>query len=245
MSGPAPIALNASWRSRHEPPLAKIRLIERRDRVIDVLAPAGWTNARVEAWLDWAEQTPRDLPPGAAPPKGALDPLLGGGPDAYARRLAAWGIALGVFDAPGAGRFRDDLFAALACGLLAPSPGLARGVRLHPLAADPSEWPVAAPLNASGADAWESSEIAPLEAVLSTVRHAVTRCEGDPESCADPRQNKALARAAWNARAAGASDAELADAFVLGRAGLDIAAKPSEALLSIDRAAAKRGDKLV
>ena len=31
------------------------RAIERADSIVDVLAPTGWTDVRVEAWLDWME----------------------------------------------------------------------------------------------------------------------------------------------------------------------------------------------
>ena len=74
---------------------AQSRLIERADRSVDILAPPGWTSARIEAWLDWADSLPDDYPGVALPPSlsadSPLDPLLDGGPDRHARRLAAWG----------------------------------------------------------------------------------------------------------------------------------------------------------
>src|SRR5271168_2694982 len=78
----------------------EIRWVERASELAEVAAPPAWTTARVEAWLDWADRLPADLPP-EAPESLALaaaDSLLGGGPDRHARRLAAWGLALGMFD---------------------------------------------------------------------------------------------------------------------------------------------------
>ncbi|MDZ4321626.1 MAG: hypothetical protein U1A07_22795, partial [Phenylobacterium sp.] len=37
------------------------RTLERSSNVVEVLAPAAWPNAQVEAWLDWAGGEP-DLP---------------------------------------------------------------------------------------------------------------------------------------------------------------------------------------
>src|SRR5947209_18507785 len=79
----------------------EIRWVERAAELVEVAAPPAWTTARVEAWLDWADALPLDLPAGT--PRAfwlddEIDPLLAGGPDRYARRLAAWGLALGVFD---------------------------------------------------------------------------------------------------------------------------------------------------
>ena len=89
------------------------------------LAPRDWTAARVEAWLDWAEGLPSDDPtidlPEALHPESPLDPVLGGGPDRYARRAAAWGLALKLFDAEGALGFREALLASLLAGEAAPA----------------------------------------------------------------------------------------------------------------------------
>jgi ribonucleoside-diphosphate reductase alpha chain len=61
------------------------RDLERADRVVVVSAPTTWTDARVEAWLDWAG--------------GEIDPEapLGGGPARYAERLAQAGLTRGLF----------------------------------------------------------------------------------------------------------------------------------------------------
>ena len=104
-----------------------------------MVTPRAWTTARVEAWLDWADTLPGDLPP-APRRRGAAnrspDPLLGGGPDRYASRLAAWGLALGVFEAAeDAEDFRADLFAALVGRPdRVRDRQLAFGARVHPLA---------------------------------------------------------------------------------------------------------------
>ncbi len=54
---------------RIEPRLAKVadiatalRAIERPRGVVEVLAPRDWTSAQIEAWLDWAERAPTNLP---------------------------------------------------------------------------------------------------------------------------------------------------------------------------------------
>ena len=102
------------------------RRIERTRAVVEVLAPADWTSARIEAWLDWAEVTPLDLPDDLGAGLTEIEPvlaaLLGGGPAAYAQRLAACGLASGVFDtAAAASRFRDELLASLVQGIAAPA----------------------------------------------------------------------------------------------------------------------------
>jgi hypothetical protein len=37
-----------------QPPQVERREVERSDRVVEVMAPTTWTDARVESWLDWA-----------------------------------------------------------------------------------------------------------------------------------------------------------------------------------------------
>ena len=121
----------------------RLRRIECAGDLREVVAPRDWPGARVEAWLSWSSELPTDDPPGDLPsalaPDTPFDPLLGGGPDRYARRLAAWGWALGLFDAEAdAQAFRGDLFALLARGALSSGPMLAFGARVHPLADDPA-----------------------------------------------------------------------------------------------------------
>ena len=87
---------------------------------VETLAPAGWTAARVESWLDWAEALPHDRPaedPLTAATDEEIAEALGGGPAAYASRLAAWGWALGLFDREeDADAFRDEITASLPPG---------------------------------------------------------------------------------------------------------------------------------
>jgi ribonucleoside-diphosphate reductase alpha chain len=213
-------------RPMSEVPDSAPRCIERAGRVVEVAAPQSWTSARVEAWLDWGDAVPRDWPAAARPAALARpdNPWLGGGPDRWARRLAAWGLALGVFDdARSANLFAQVLFDLIASGAFAPGPVLAFGARLHPLADDPVESPPVEPLAIGTTRFCEAvtgqgtADVLTLR--LAAVADAVARCEGDPAACADPAENQALARAALEARAAGASDADIADAASLGRAG--------------------------
>jgi ribonucleoside-diphosphate reductase alpha chain len=199
---------------------ASIRSLERADGFVDVLAPSSWPNARVEAWVDWAQALPDDFPdrdwPSELSPERPYDPLLAQGPDRHARRVAAWGWALGRFDRPhDAAAFAADLVALMAGGLVAPGPALAFGVRAHP--ADPARAP-----------ATRFADISTLRATtrrappaLDAVAKAVTHCVGDGAACADPARNPALARAAWNAREAGFAQSEIADAIALAAGGED------------------------
>ena len=226
------------------PCAAELRWIERPGGLAEVLAPSSWTTTRVEAWLDWADGSPRDLPTDAPPAFGdavAPDPLLFGGPDRHARRLAAWGLALGVFGSQEEAQgFRGELFAALARGHIAPGPQLAFGARVHPLAGDTAEAP---PLNIAelGSRAFETAADA-LRAVrgpfaglsqvqaawLVAVGDAVARCEGEAADCASFVVNQALGRAAAAARDAGIADSAIADALALARCGRGPAAPAAQ-----------------
>jgi ribonucleoside-diphosphate reductase alpha chain len=215
----------------------EIRWIERANELAEVVAPPHWTTARVEAWLDWADGLPADLPPGtpAARLENIVDPLLAAGPDRYAARLAAWGLALGVFDDEAAAMgFRRELFAALMSGVIAIGARLPFGARVNPLAPETARAPTTpAPEIGSRAfvDAARSLRAgrgiaaglpAGVAQRLTAVTQSILRCEGDAAACADLEANQALARAAWAAREAGFSDAAIADAIALGRAGVEI-----------------------
>ncbi|WP_313004097.1 TSCPD domain-containing protein [Brevundimonas sp.] len=187
------------------------RLIERPGVVTPTLAPADWSDARVEAWLDWAERLPTDLPQDAAAWNGDPASLLGGAVDRWAYRLGAWGREHGLFDsADDAKSFTDELSASLLLGLAAPGETLAAtasaGLSLH----EPGAALRLADLTAAcrgerlGAQAAEA-----LSAALRSVAEAVDRCEGPRDACADPSANPALARAANIARRCGASDADI------------------------------------
>jgi len=222
------------------------RHIERAGGLDLVIAPRDWTAARIEAWLDWGEALPADYPapeafgslPEALRPDSPLDPALGSGPDRYARRTAAWGLALKLFDAEGALAFRDSLLASLLAGEAAPAQALAAGARVNPLAGPDSVPGGAAPAEPvtdlgdiefaraidrrlAAARAAEAAR-AGAEAVaraLQGVISAVARCEGEAAACADPLRNPALGRAARAARQAGAPDALILSAIALARAG--------------------------
>ena len=206
----------------------EVRRVERPDRWTETHAPAGWTRARVEAWLDWAETLPADWP--NLVPELLREPhrpeLLSGGLDRWSRRLAAWGYALGVFDeARDASIFAGELVAAVALGLFAPARSAEEGHRLHPIAEDELEPlaevpavdladPTAARLVAAHIGAARAANAAQrvLDAAhdrLCAVQEAVDRCEGPAEACADPARNPALARAIHQARQCGVTDADI------------------------------------
>ncbi|MFN3815923.1 TSCPD domain-containing protein [Brevundimonas sp.] len=238
------------------------RTVERPDRVQTVVAPAGWSSARVEAWLDWAETLPGDLPNLA--PEALTAPLhpglLDGGPGRWAVRLAAWGHALGLFESVGVARgFAEELIGAVQMGLAAPGATAPGGHRIHPVAddeglvtadryvidlADPA---AAARLSRHAGEAQtrrlSQDAMDALRRKLGAVADAVDRCEGPDLDCADPRHNPALARAAHAARAAGARDADilLAARGRLPEIGLIEAPAPRPVVALSDRALAASG----
>ncbi|WP_369060052.1 ribonucleotide reductase [Caulobacter sp. 73W] len=219
----------------------ELRTVETADALAGILAPKSWSDARVQAWIDWAAQLPHDLPKADTPkaliaesPAGAL---LAGGPDRYARRLAAHGLAQGLFaKAADAQVFREELFAALALGLVAPA-ALSAAPRSETVALDDLEFTAAAGRHVADVRAAACAERAAqhLAGRLAAVSDAVIRCEGDAAACADPRRNTALARAARAAREAGADDAQIADAILLARTGAATVALASPALAAPSR----------
>jgi ribonucleoside-diphosphate reductase alpha chain len=204
------------------------RRIERVAGLAQTFAPADWTSARIEAWLDWGEDCRLDLPDDLGAVLDEIDPalaaLLGGAPAAYAQRLAAEGLAEGVFDDAGAAsRFRDELLASLAAGIAAPARPCAdpRPAVLVELSAIELDGALAAHLaEHRRAEAVAGAAEAAAER-LQAVMDAVARCEGDAEACADVGRNLALGRAAREARRSGLSDAVIAQAIALARAGED------------------------
>lgn len=166
-----------------------LREIEHRGRLIEVLTPDDWSEARAEAWLDWAadEGLPLDG-----------DDLITEACNAYAARQA-----------PDEG-LAAELAAALRLGLATPArpQAVAPGDAL--ILSDPAAARLlstetarrrALRLSAGAVDA--------VAAALAAVSEAVARCEGPRGDCADPAHNPALARAALAARRAGASDADI------------------------------------
>jgi len=235
----------------------EIRWIERASELAEVAAPPHWTTARVEAWLDWADNLPSDLPPNAPAAFSLADgvnPLLAGGPDRYARRLAAWGLALGVFeDEAEAALFRAELFAALAQGIIAIGARLPFGARVTPPGDETALAPVLAkPEIGSRAFAEAARSLrashglaaglpAGVAQRLAAVALSIIRCEGDADACASLEGNQALARAAWAAKEAGFTDTAIADAIALGRAGAEVEAPggiaPRAALIALAKPA--------
>ena len=191
------------------------REIERIDTVATVTAPADWTDARVESWLDWLEAAPTDRPdmspPWQVPP--APHPAFDGRLSAVSDRLTHWGWALGLFDtAADADAFREDLTASMILGLAAVGPLRATGHRVSPFAgppATPGDVPAGVidlataegrrrldtALAAERAGQLSMTALAQLDRRLAAVSEAVARCEGDRRACADPTANPALGRA--------------------------------------------------
>lgn len=191
----------SGFAARAERVAMETRAIERPSGVQQVLAPAGWSDVRIEAWLDWVEA------------EGFATPLSGdwlnGGVEAWAERLAATGVAEDVFDRAEAAAFAEALSGVFRLGLAAPAasgptavgvvdlndPGASARLKAH------AGRRAAARLGAQAADA--------LAEALAGVADAVDRCEGPRGDCGDPSRNPALGRAAALARRCGASDADI------------------------------------
>ncbi len=197
------------------PPELDLRTVETGDVLHGVLAPRGWTSARVEAWLDWAETLPAegdDIEAG----------LLAGGPDRYARAVALRADALKLFDRKtDISAFQAELTALLAAGVAAIGRGrIGYADGPAPEVGSPAFTHAARRLIAETEGRALAVRAAAFAAErLHAVADAVRRCEGDPAACCDPAGNPALARAALAARAAGADDAAIADAIALGLTG--------------------------
>ncbi len=187
-----------------QPPGLERRDLERSDAFLDVLAPAAWTDARVECWLDWS----------GAPFE--ADAPLGGGPSRYAERLAKAGLAKGVFaDAADADAFRDALLTTMLSGVATPAIPTS-GLDLLPDIAQIEFRQLAeGHVARRRGHLLASKAAAKLDAALAQVGDAVQRCHGDAKACSDPGKNSALARAARRARDLGADDRMLSDAIAM------------------------------
>ncbi|NBB63859.1 TSCPD domain-containing protein [Pseudomonas sp. ODNR1LW] len=177
------------------------RAVERIDTVQEVTAPAGWTDARIEAWLDWSESL--------KPAPDRTGGWLNGGVEAWAERLAGRGLAEGVFaDRTLAYGFAAELAASIRLGLASPA-AVTDATEVLDLG-DPAAHARLAQHRADRMTerlAQQSAEA--LADALGAVADAVDRCEGRQGDCADPSRNPALARAAATARRRGASDADI------------------------------------
>ena len=190
---------------RTEPARIERRPLERAGGVVEVLAPAAWTNARVEAWLDWSGGE-TDLPAAIF---------------RRAEAIAAEADSRGLLnDSTARAGFRRDLGAAMMAGRLALADPEASVAPRTILASDPEFARTLTALRAErrGRTAARASALE-LGRRLQGVMDAIGRCEGDPAACADPQSNLSLARAAEAARGVGASDAMILDAMTLARAG--------------------------
>ncbi|WP_397421746.1 ribonucleotide reductase [Phenylobacterium sp.] len=185
-----------------EPPAAGIegRTLELRDRVVQVEAPAHFTNARTEAWIDWAGGR-TDL--ATAIQERAYD-LAG---KAQAKGLTG--------DLRARTRFRDALSEAMTLGTVALAPP-APALKILDPGDEPLERMEAVHRGREAARASARLMRERLEAVML----AVLRCDGDPEACADISRNTSLARASEAARAIGAEDATILEAIALARTGV-------------------------
>ncbi|HZZ69941.1 MAG TPA: ribonucleotide reductase [Phenylobacterium sp.] len=177
------------------------RTAERGDRIVEVQAPAHWTNAQLDAWLDWAGGA-TDLPTAIAD---------------RVEELTARAQASGLIkDVRARTRFRDDLTEALLAGAIALGRApAAESVGVAEAGAPQIAQAVAAHRGRVAAEACAFELGRRMQAVMD----AIARCEGDAQACADPAANPSLGRAAEAARAAGASDAMILDAIALARAG--------------------------
>ncbi|MBW8814669.1 MAG: ribonucleotide reductase [Caulobacterales bacterium] len=190
------------------------RILELGDRLVEVEAPAHFTNARVEAWIDWAG--------------GRTD--LAAAILQYAYGLAGQAQSKGLTkDLRARTRFRENVTEAMLLGLIALKPAGQPLKQLEPGEAA-LERMTAAHRGREAAQAAATRQGQRLQAVMD----AVLRCEGDAAACADPLRNTSLARAVEAARAAGAEDATILEAIALARAGESVwlCAPPPPAPLS-------------
>ena len=181
----------------------ELRTLERPASVTEVLAPAAWPDARVEAWLDWLEEE-NDLPAAVA---------------RFAEDLIRHGDNRHLFETARArAAFRRDLAAAMLAGQIAFS-----GPRLTAAPAVVEAPSVPAALanlrTRHRRRAMARAAAREIGARLQGVMDSILRCEGDPAACADIRANANLARSAEAARQAGATDAMILDAIALAKTG--------------------------
>lgn len=182
------------------------RRIERASTVASVLAPADWTDARIEAWLDWLE--PR-LDPASARRLDTSGNIIEALAE-WAAPLITKGRELGVLSEADAAL----ALASLQLGLAAPAlPTAPRPFDILFL----SEPDATVRLDdfrrrARGARL-ASTALAAIDDALLAVRDAVIRCEGPREACTSPQTNPALARAAAQAHRCGAVHADIVSAI--------------------------------
>ncbi|MES2835279.1 MAG: TSCPD domain-containing protein [Pseudomonadota bacterium] len=175
------------------------REIERADRIDVTTAPLNWSDARIEAWLDWADAAGLANGPG----------MLNGALDSWAEELGAGGVTAGLFGRAHAHAFAAELAATLKLGLAAPTTPRSASATIIDLNEPGANAAIEASLAARRAERLAVEAVLAMGAVLDAVADAVARCEGPAADCADPRTNPALARAAQRARQTGAADADI------------------------------------
>ncbi len=177
------------------------RTVEFAGRVLDVQAPAHWTTAQLDAWVDWAGGAPDILI--------AIEDFV---EDLTARAQAK---SL-VKDVAARTRFRDELTAGLLTGTIA----IGAAPTSPPVAVVEAGSPEIERVVAAHRGQVAAAAVAhELSRRIQAVMDAVLRCEGDGQACADPMANPSLARAAEAARAAGAPDSIILEAIALARSG--------------------------
>lgn len=166
------------------------RDLERCDGVVSLLAPDRWTDAQIEAWLDWAEAEGLDLD--------GPDPL-GEAIRTYARRqgpAAAQGLA-----------------ATMVLGLASPARSTVVADGVFDLSDPTARRQMAAEAARRKLARRTRGALDALTDALAAVTDAVNRCDGPRDDCADSKSNPALAKAALAARRAGADDADIVRAI--------------------------------
>jgi len=247
-------------RAKGTGPEVELRTLEGPDTLRGVLAPRHWPDARVQAWLDWADsvvdsstETPADALPNVLSQPLSPGGLLGGGPARKAQGLAELGWTAGLFTRPSdAGAFRDELYALMSHGALALAPARqSQPPHIIDLAGSTSSRQIRDFCAAVARHDQTAPALRTVSERLAAVSEAVRRCEGDASSCGDPASNPALARMARSARAAGASDAAISDAIGIGLCGLETGvadivpgARPSCIVVAADDAQAGREREL-
>ena len=181
------------------------RALELADRVVTAYAPAGWSDARVEAWINWAGGEPD------------LGEAIAEFAETLTRRAQAKGLVKDVTERTA---FRDALNAALLRGAIA----IGAAPQAKPPTLVDGERPSAAQALHEVTAAYRGEQAAAAAALelggrLQAVMDAVLRCEGEGDACADPARNPGLARAVQAARQIGAAPAQILDAVALARAG--------------------------
>lgn len=198
-------------------PAMEWRDLERADHVEVVSAPSSWSDARVEAWLDWAGEVEPKAP-------------LGGGPARYAARVAQLGLSRGLFgDKADADAFREALLTTMLSGIATPTQGQPGLQQLPDIAEFEFQSQAREILAERRSSDLAVQAAARLNAALDQVADAVRRCQGDSRACSDVRKNPALARAARKARDLGADDRTILDAIAT-------ADTPRPALSGLERA---------